>query len=361
MERKKIILLASSDINYDQRVQKIAASLHQLNAEVCVLGRKLPSSVSLMQKPFHQKRLSCFFNNGVLFYLELNLRFFFHLISNSYDTVCANDPDTLLAATTAKVFKNFELVYDSHEYFTEVPELHGRSLKKKIWGIIERHGVHKAAVRYTVNESLATILGGKYKREFHVLRNVPNLRTLPISAKNEKYLLYQGALNEGRGLRELIQAMPQIPINLKIAGKGDLEEDLKRLVLNLKLESKVEFLGNLLPEKLREVTNSAFIGINLLEGESLNYYYSLANKFFDYMHAVVPSLNMKFPEYESILSKWEVGLALQNLSSKEIAQAVNLLLNDNKLYITLQSNCKAAKELYHWQLEEMKLKEIYKL
>lgn len=361
MGSKKIILLATSDINYDQRIQKIAGSLHAMGADVHVLGRALTSSIPLLEKPFTQERLTCIFNQGVLFYLEITIRFFFHLISNSYDIVCANDPDTLLAAIKAKIFKRFDLIYDSHEYFTEVPELQNKGFKKKIWQAIEGNGVKQAKRLYTVNTSLAKILGEKYHREMAVVRNVPLLTPLPEINKAAPYIIYQGALNKGRGLEALIEAMTELPLKLKIAGKGDLSANLQQLVKKLKLEDRVEFVGNLLPLDLKILTQGAWLGINILESYSLNYYYSLANKFFDYMHAEVPSLNMDFPEYKNILAIHKVGLTIKELNPKEIALAINSLLTDKETYELMRANCKTAKTQFNWQKESQLLKEIYGL
>ena len=361
MERKRIILLATSDINYDQRVLKIANSLHDLGAEVFVLGRELPSSIPLVHRPFNQDRVKCVFNKGVLFYFEITLRFFWHLLFNTYDVVCANDPDTLLAVLKAKAFKKLDYVYDSHEYFTEVPELQGKKIKRKIWAIIEKRGVHKALECYTVNDSLAHIFKDKFAKDFKVIRNVPMLQDGIASKQEGNYLLYQGALNKGRGLVELIHAMSSLSIHLKIAGKGDLEGELKRLSKELGLEHRVEFVGNLLPKDLQLLTNNAWLGLNLLESTSLNYYYSLANKFFDYMHADVPSLNMNFPEYETILSDWPVGKTINQLDAESIANALKDLQTDEKDYNRLKNNCLKAKQAFNWQKESVQLRAIYRL
>ena len=83
-------------------------------------------------------RLSIFFNKGFLFYLEYNLKLFFYLIFKKSDILLSNDLDTICANFFASKLKKNTLIYDSHEIFTEVPELNGRPVVKCIWLLIER-------------------------------------------------------------------------------------------------------------------------------------------------------------------------------------------------------------------------------
>lgn len=360
METRSIILLSTSDILYDQRLIKIATALQNFGAQVSLIGRKLDNEKE-SATPYKQKRISCLFNKGVLFYAEINCRYFLLLLFSNYKIVCANDADTLFGAWLASWFKNFDLYYDSHEIFTEVPELQDKFIKKRIWTWVEKKGTAKAKKVYTVNHSVAKVLQEKYKKHFEVIMNVPPLKN-NIKLENTKpYILYQGALNKGRGLEELITAMTQINIPLKIAGSGDIEQELKNLTKKLKLENKVYFLGKLLPNELEKITRNAFIGVNLLHKNSLNYYYSLANKFFDYAHAAVPQVCMNFPEYEKINKQFEVAELINNLTEKEIVDAIQKLINNKQLYQTLQLNCTNLKQHYNWDKEQEKLNEIYQL
>jgi len=97
-----------------------------------------------------------------------------------------------------------------------------------------------------------------------------------------------------------------------------------------------------------------------LEGSSLNYYYSLANKFFDYIHAGVPSINMNFPEYKQIMARYDVGYLIEKLDEKAIANTIlGALKNETELQ-TKRKNCLSAAAAYNWQHEESKLQNIMK-
>lgn len=359
MESKKIILLASSDINYDQRLQKIASSLMRIKKNVLLLGRKKRLAEALQVQNYQQDRVQCLINRGMLFYLELNFRLFFRVLGKKVDVVCANDPDTLFAALMIKWFCRAELIYDAHEYFIEVPELSGKVFKQKIWSGIERFGVKHASKCYTVNESLAKLFGEKFGKPFSVVKNVPIAIRHAIDVDKSDVILYQGALNKGRGLETLLQAMLQVNAQLVLVGRGDIESDLHQLVQSLQIQDKVSFKGYVLPAELKQLTASAYIGVNLLEGSSLNYHYSLANKFFDYMHAGIPSINMNFPEYAKIHKEAATGILIENLNPEEVGSAINTLIQDKQLYNKFRSNCIQLSKRYIWEEEEKILSKLY--
>jgi glycosyltransferase involved in cell wall biosynthesis len=176
----------------------------------------------------------------------------------------------------------------------------------------------------------------------------------------EHFLLYQGALNEGRGIEALITAMQYIDNReLWLAGEGDLSEALRALVQKMNVTDKVKFLGRVSPDELKKLTKKAYIGLNLLENRGLSYYYSLANKTFDYVQAGVPSINMAFPEYQRLNEEYEVSLLINDLEVKTILDALKILMYDKEKYQQLQNNCKKAALVWNWEQEAKKLLDFY--
>ena len=328
-----------------------------------LVGRQKSTSLPLLVQPFRQKRLSCFFQKGKFFYLEFNMRLFLYLFVTKLDIICANDLDTIVPTVMVAKIKSKVSMYDAHEYFTEVPELMHRPFTKFIWQKISNICIPKINFCYTVCESLAQIFKNQYFKTFSVIRNLPLANSEPLvnpKEKKERIILYQGALNIGRGLEEAIAAMQMIEnAQLWIAGQGDIEKTLKNLCIKLKVTNKVFFKGNLLPEELKKMSQKAMIGLNLLENKGLNYYYSLANKTFDYAQASVPMLNMNFPEYIKLNRDFEVALLLDNLDPTYVAAKILNLLEDENLYNKLKTNCLAASKYWNWEIEEKKLLLIY--
>ena len=166
-------------------------------------------------------------------------------------------------------------------------------------------------------------------------------------------------MNEARGLEFLIPAMKNIDATLHIYGDGNFMEPVKELINANNLADKVLLKGKVLPEKLDSITQNAYIGLNLVENTGLNQYYSLANKFFDYIHNALPQVTMNFPEYKAINDEFEVAVLIDNLNEETIATVINRLLNDKNTYNLLQQNCLKAREVLNWQHEEKKLIAFY--
>lgn len=348
-------------------MQRICSSLSRAGYQVHLIGRKLTHSAILKDFPFQQRRIKCLFNKGKLFYLEYNIRLIFFLLTRSkLDAICSIDLDTLLAGTIVAKLRRNKLIYDAHEYFTEVPEIVGRPAVKKIWSWVANVCIPKVDLAYTVCQSLAKEFKQLYKTDFEVIRNLPFEKTnSEIVQKKEGQpfiLLYQGMLNDGRGLEEMIQAMQYFDKNevvFWVIGEGDLSIQLRQLSIELKVEDKVVFHGFKDPSELRSITEQAHIGVNLLQNKGLNYYYSLANKFFDYVQAGKPSINMDFPEYKFHNRQREVSLLLEDLEIQKIVSNIRRLTDEEELYYKLQNNCIIAAKEWVWEKEEVRLKEIY--
>ena len=126
--------------------------------------------------------------------------------------------------------------------------------------------------------------------------------------------------------------------------------------LGLLASGRVEFRGFVLPEALREVTRHAAVGIMLLENIGLSYYYSLANKFFDYVHAGIPQVLIDFPEYRALNDQFDVAELVTDLRPATLAAALNRLLRDEPArYQHLAENCRRAGPQLSWQHEEQVL------
>ncbi|MCS6818539.1 MAG: glycosyltransferase [Chitinophagales bacterium] len=358
MKKFKILCCVTNDLSCDQRMQRICDSLAEWGYNVILFGRELKHSFPLQTTSYSQKRVRCFFNKGKIFYAEYNIRLFFYLVRERPNVVHAVDLDTAPAVMLALLFFRLKIVYDAHELFTEVPEVVRRPAIRKIWHIIQQRFVPRANVVLTVSESIADYFRINYNAQVYVVRNLPVLRPV-MNKTRQRAIIYQGALNEGRGLEILIESMQYIDAQLWIAGDGDISEILKKLVEEYNLSFKVFFLGRLLPDELREKTESAYIGYNVLEHKGKSYFYSLGNKTFDYIHAGIPQLISPFPEMKRLNEQYAFAIEIQEISTGKIIEAVNRLLNDSALYEQLKNNCMAAKQVLNWQNESSILKSAY--
>ena len=310
--------------------------------------------------------LNPIFRKGPLFYLEFNVRVFWILLLGGFDVISAVDLDSIPGCRMATWIRRRPLVFDAHEYFIKVPDLTHSRFKRMIWSWVERLFIRGLSGAYTVNETLAGIFSKRYNYSFDVVRNVPEMDVTQIfetdvPVKGEEWVLvYQGAINEGRGIELYIHAMDQLSsCRLWIIGKGDLDDHIQSLFEKSNSKSRIEIMGFVEPEKLASVTSKAHIGLNLLDPSSESYKYSLANRYYDFANAKIPAIHMNFPEYERANENCQISLLVDEYSVKALVTAIQKLISDPELYSRLQDNSKIAIQKNNWELEEIKLLNIY--
>lgn len=362
--KKKIIFTVTNDLVYDRRMIRIGESLGTEGYEVVLVGRCFEDSLPFENLYIQPKRFKLYFNKGKLFYFEYNIRLFIWLFFQRFDIVCGIDLDTILPCYIASGLRGGKpCVYDAHELFTEVPEVINRLFTRRIWLWVEGLVVPRLKYQYTVSQSVADEFYRRYGKRFEVIRNLPNRQdpspSLPRTT-SLPIILYQGNLNEGRGLETAVQAMQYIENAVFwIAGDGDLGSKLRGMVKELMLEHKVAFLGYIQPKDLAAITQQAHIGLHISEDKGLSYQFSLANKFLDYIQAGVPQICTQFIEYQRLNNEYKIAVLIEKTDIQLLVEAINSLLSDTKYYTILKENClKAAKNL-NWEQEEIKLRQFY--
>lgn len=360
---KKIIVCVTSDLATDNRVDKVCTTLHNMGFEVMLVGRRLGDSPSLAPRPYVAKRMRLLFTRGFLFYTEYNIRLFFLLLFNRGNLILANDLDTLPSAFFASKLKGKPLIYDSHEYYTEAPELIDHRKIKRFWQRLEKYMIPKVNAAYTVCHSIADVYSQLYHIPFRVVRNVPHsanskLTGVDIPAK-KPFIIYQGVLNVGRGLEETIRAMQFLPeASLLIAGSGSIEKELRTLAETLPVKN-IFFSGRILFDELRLITPHASLGISLEKDLGLNYHFALPNKLFDYIQAEIPVVVSNLPEMKRVVNEYNIGLIASSHNAEKLAETLRKALFDESLRKPWLQNLKTAAAELTWENEEKIVREIF--
>lgn len=320
-------------------------------------------------RPYRTHRMKLLFEKGALFYAAFNLRLFFLLLFSKFDLVVANDLDTLLACYRASTFRGKKLVYDSHEYFTEVPELIHRRRVQKFWEGIEKRIFPKLKIISTVNDSIAGLYEKKYGKKLFVVRNIPPLRQLHKSKSrsdlglpvDKKILIIQGAgINIHRGNEEMVLAMKHLDgFVLLICGDGDVVPQLKDMVVREQLSEKVKFYSRMPYAELMEFTQNADMGITLDKANNINYKLSLPNKLFDFIHAGIPVLSSDLPEVGKIVREHGVGVITTSHDPEKIAAIIRQTFADEIQMETFRENCRKATQSLTWENECKVLELMY--
>ncbi len=356
----QIVFTVTNDLSFDQRMHRIASCLAENGYQVRLVGVRKKHSIPFHSTLYQTNRLSCFFLKGPAFYLEYNIRLLFFLLFTKSDIICAIDLDTILPCYLASAILSKKRVYDAHEFFTEQKEVLSRPAIKSIWESIESFAVPRFKNGYTVNSELAKLFAEKYGVKYQIIRNISFSYPLEnIDNQHNIFILYQGAVNEGRCFEQLIPAMKWVNAPLIIAGDGNFMNQTKKLIQFYKLEKKITLLGLVEPKELKKLTQQAYIGLTLFEPNGINQYYSLANRFFDYMMAGTPQICVNYPLYQAINDKHHFALLIPDTHPLTIGDALNKLLEDNVLYKGLRQNCLEARKELNWQNESKKLVEFY--
>lgn len=365
---KKIIVSVTNDLYTDQRVHKMCMFMVQQGYNVVLLGRLLDNKTPL-DRPYATKRFRLLFRKGALFYANYNVRLFFYLLFHRADILVSNDLDTLLANTFIHQLKKTPLIYDSHEYFTEVPELTSRPKIKRVWERIEAYCFPKLDKIITVNYSIAEKYKRKYGKKLRVVRNVsplfefkdvPSKKELSIP-ENKIILILQGAgINVDRGGEELIEAMTLLPdCVLLIVGDGDVLSQLKQRVKELNISDRVLFFGRQPYEKMMQYTFHADIGLTLDKPSNDNYLFSLPNKVFDYIHAGTAIVASNLPEVAKVIEHYHVGLLISSHDPKDIAETILRMIHQPNLLSELKENCMIARSNENWDKEVAQIEDFY--
>jgi glycosyltransferase involved in cell wall biosynthesis len=365
---KSIYISVINDLSTDQRVHKVCSSLEASGYDVHLIGRKLKDSLPL-DRSYHTHRIKLLFNKGPLFFAEYNFRLFWLLLFKKMDVLHANDLDTLLANYWVSKLKRKPIIYDSHEYFTGVPEIQNKKFVKWVWTTIEKSIFPKLKHTFTVNDSIADLFEKDYRKRPLVIRNIPTQQSKsdPKSRtdlglpEDMKILILQGAgINIDRGAEELLEAM--VHLNnyiLLIIGSGDVIQTLKERAVKEDLRDKVIFKGKLPYAKMMQYTQVADAGLTLDKDTNINYKFSLPNKVFDYIRAEIPVISSKIIEIEKVINKYQVGTIIPNHQPLVIAETIdNYLTNLDKNL--LKEKIQYASEQLSWENEVTKLLETYK-
>lgn len=364
----KVVVSVTNDLYTDQRVHKVCMFLKSQGYDVTLVGRLRKNSQPL-DRPYKTHRLRLLFDKGPFFYASYSFRLFLYLLFRKVDLLVSNDLDTLLPNYLIHRLRRKRLVYDTHEYFTEVPELVNRPKVQAIWEKIEGWIFPNLQAIYTVNQSIASKYEAKYGKKLAVVRNISprwkpeNLKSkFELGIPTDKFMLiFQGAgINIDRGGEEAVLAMQFIDnAVLFFVGDGDVIPTLKQLVEVHNLKEKVYFVGKKPYLEMMNYTYHADLGLTLDKDTNLNYRFSLPNKVFDYMHTQTPILASDLVEVKKIVVENSIGTIITSHQPEVLADDIRKIKENYAQLTTWKANCARASEQLSWEGETQILAQIY--
>lgn len=367
MTAGRAVICSQSNFETDYRVAKMAGTLRSCGYDVTLLGRSHPREARVAGRGVHYMRL--LFWRGPLFYAELNIRILLHLLfCRRPALVVSVDLDTLAGCLLASKARGARLLFDSHELFPEVPEIAGKPLVRRVWQRVQDLCVprmRETDVCVTVCRSIADIFRSAYGREFLVVRNVPlaaraeAVRGVAAAPPRRPFtILYQGAVNVGRGVEEVIKALPRLPgCRFVVVGGGDVLADARRLAEAEGVADRVEFVGRKPFGQLAQYMAAADLGTVLMRDVCLNYRLALPNRLFDFIQAGLPTLASRLPEVERIVDGEGVGLCISDLTPDAVVAAVREVMAHPEMTARWRANMAVLARRQTWEEETKTLVE----
>ena len=352
----KVLVSVFNNLSTDQRVEKVCRTLSENGFSIELIGNNWGGLPDL-KRDYPVSRIILKSKILRYAYVEFQWKLYKELLKKAdQDTILlSNDLDTLLPNYLVSKKLNLPLVYDSHEIFTEMPSVNGR-FTQNIWRSLESFIAPKLNFMMTASESYADWFHKTYGIERPVVvQNFPLKSGNPQDysiVNSPKVIIYQGVINPSRGLDKLIPEMHKIEnAELWIAGDGPKKKEFQELTKNLGLDDKVKFIGKILPEELREITQQADVGLSIEEDNGLSYYFSMPNKISDYIQARIPVVVSDFPEMKKVADHFKAGEKIRDYN--ELAEKIQLVLNNGKHSYKDALN-HAASQLC-WENEENRL------
>ena len=370
---KNIANIVLNDFTNDSRVLKTSNSLIQFGYKVTVVAmhgkglveKEMIGDINVDRVKLTSRSWPKYKPIQLLKYFEFVCRAFWRY--KSVDIIHCNDLSTLPVGLLIKLLgKDVKVVYDCHEYETEINGLKG--LEKKVKKNLERLLIRFSDQVITVSDSIAD----EYVRLYGipkprlVLNCPPYQRTAEYNIFRETFgiredqhiFLYQGGLSKGRGIEILLEAFEKVSSDKNVLvcmGYGPLKNLIEE---KSKLSNNIYCHPAVSPQVLLKYTSSADHGILFYEDTCLNHRYCSPNKIFEYMMAGLPVLVSNLYEMKRLVEAHEVGIVAAENSVQSFKQAVEMSVNQN--YGKTVENVIKASEFFCWEAQEKVLREVYR-
>lgn len=284
------------------------------------------------------------------------------------DAFHAHDLNTLGVAMRAKSkTRGAFLVYDSHELHTARSRagMIERAMARKREAELIPHADHVVVASPAYGSELVRMYGIE---SYTTIRNVPrfvavrpqDLHTSLGIPRDLRVLIYQGSIQEHRGIEQTVDALRLLPgCFLLVAGYGHHRPALERYVRDRGLGDRVRFVGPYPHEELLELTAGASVGMCCIVDSSLSYRLSLPNKLFEYVLCGIPVVASNFEEMGAFVREQDVGEVCDPNDPSSIAAAVQRITERPAREAVCRRNAEKAARIHNWQIESRALLRIY--
>ncbi|MGL4452580.1 MAG: glycosyltransferase family 4 protein [Sarcina sp.] len=332
---------------YPRRVEKLAKYMVDKGFEVIVYCKKEDELVGeefrngIKIKRVFDKFLGT--TERIDFYLHSHIQLF-NSIDKDLDLLFCVDTMTLPMGVLLKNLIGAKLIFDCYEYFPDYIERkwYGENERKYNFTklLLEYRGEYlkEADIIIAVSDEMANKLYEKYHldKKVEVLYNSEfkiqdtfkgNTLRKEFNLGNKKVVLFQGMIEESRGIEHLIQVVKYMQgFVLVLAGKikPEYKMELMHLIDENAVSEQVIFTGYKSARELKEYTYEAdcFIYAPYIRVENINV--TLPNKIFDYIEAKKPIIVNEAISLKNLVETTGTGISLEfeNCNYQKLAKQI---------------------------------------
>lgn len=281
--------------------------------------------------------------------------------------VHAHDVNTLPTAWMAAKLCGAKVVYDAHEISTS---REGYNSFRGLVARVERTLMPRVQGTITTTDARAKFFARAYGIPRPVvLQNRPRFTVSPANDRIREELgltqawpvvIYQGGLQQGRGLERLVRIAATVPETYFVfVGGGRLAKPLSEISQMRGLTEQVHFIPTVSLADLPSYTASADIGVQPIENTCLNHFTTDSNKLFEYLIAGLPVVATDLPEIRRIVRAYDIGLLVRDRDDAALSAALNQLSSDPQLRKALAQNASQAAAQLNWEQQEDQLLNLY--
>jgi glycosyltransferase involved in cell wall biosynthesis len=385
----KILMVLESefppDVRVENEMQALAEAGHEVHLACSTRKNRLETDV-FGKSIVHRRTISSFIHKSSVgclkfpFYFNFWRSFIFSLCAKEgFDIIHINDlPLSKIGIEVKQKFKT-RLVIDLHENWpaliktaAHTQTIPGRLLSSnKQWIEYERKVLPEADKVITIIEEARdrVIRLGINPDKICMVSNTINFENLSIKAgmkiSDTLTIFYGGAINRHRGLQLVLEAirmcvLKNLKIRFWIVGDGSFRKELKKISIEMKIDSQVHFLGHKPFNEMIEILAEADAAI-IPHLRTENNDASSPNKLYQYMYLNKPIISSDCISLKRIITETHTGFIYKNDSAEDLFSLLEKLFYDRKMLEEINGNGrKAVLEKYNWNVDKKRLIEAYR-
>ncbi|NJE26413.1 hypothetical protein E3E22_07240 [Thermococcus sp. MV5] len=349
----RIVMVVTNPFKPDPRVYKEAKSLAKYGHEVCIIAWDREGKYPKEEKVegFRVIRVGPKARYGPLMAVKLPffyLNVFKIILKLKPDAIHTHDFDTAILGFIFKKLKKIMWVYDVHDLYESFVE---NGLVKRFILKLDSIFLRTSDIVISVNPTMSSILIERGAK----IGTVVILNTIdPFPVEDQKdpnfTVFYGGILSKGRFVKEMTKIVEELGIPLRIAGRGILENFVKKC-------RNVIFLGYIPHKKAVKELSQAHLTFILYNPKVLNNRIAAPNKLFEAMWVGTPVLIVRGTLPERLSEKFGIPV---EYSMDDVKEKLKFLRGNPKI---IRKKSKLGKKIflksYTWRKMEKMLICIY--